>query len=112
MLDSKGRLFGKINVLDFLVLLFIVCLLPIIPFGIKIYQQQKTIHTVPMVAMTKVDYDKIIHLYEIQLSQHRTEYEAKLEARRIEYEAEAKERQRLEAWQKRLFKEHERLRRF
>ncbi|MFA5410278.1 MAG: DUF4330 domain-containing protein [Candidatus Omnitrophota bacterium] len=35
IIDEKGRLFGKINVIDFLVILFLLCLMPIFYFGCK-----------------------------------------------------------------------------
>ena len=36
LIDEKGRLFGKINVIDFLVVLFLLCLMPMFYFGYKI----------------------------------------------------------------------------
>lgn len=36
IIDRKGRLFGKINVIDFLVILLLVCILPVFYFGYKI----------------------------------------------------------------------------
>ncbi|MDP1853080.1 MAG: DUF4330 family protein [Candidatus Omnitrophota bacterium] len=36
-IDEKGRLFGKINVIDFLVLFFLFCLVPMVYFGYKIF---------------------------------------------------------------------------
>jgi len=35
-IDEKGRIFGKINVIDFLVILFLLCLMPAFYFGYKI----------------------------------------------------------------------------
>lgn len=36
IVDEKGRFFGKINVIDFLVILFLLCILPAFYFGYKI----------------------------------------------------------------------------
>ena len=36
IIDEKGRLFGKINIVDFLVILFLVCIMPAFYFGYKI----------------------------------------------------------------------------
>jgi len=42
IIDEKGRLFGKINVIDFLVILFFICLTPMFYFGYKIiYKNQQ-----------------------------------------------------------------------
>ncbi len=35
-IDEKGRLFGKINVIDFLIILFFLCILPVFYFGYHI----------------------------------------------------------------------------
>jgi len=36
IIDDKGRIFGKINVIDFLVILFLLCIMPMFYFGYKI----------------------------------------------------------------------------
>ena len=36
IIDERGRLFGKINVIDFLIVLFLFCLMPMFYFGYKI----------------------------------------------------------------------------
>ena len=36
ILDSNGRIFGKINLIDFMVIIFVVCLTPVFYFGYKI----------------------------------------------------------------------------
>lgn len=41
IIDDKGRLFGKINVIDFLALLFLLCLTPMFYFGYKLYVGNK-----------------------------------------------------------------------
>ena len=40
IIDEKGKLFGKINVIDFLVLLFFLCLTPMFYFGYKIFNKK------------------------------------------------------------------------
>jgi len=40
IIDEKGRLFGKINVIDFLVILFLFCLVPMFYFGYKIFTKE------------------------------------------------------------------------
>lgn len=37
IIDEKGRLFGKINIIDFLVIVFFVCLSPMFYYGYKIF---------------------------------------------------------------------------
>ena len=37
IIDEKGRLFGKINVIDFLVILFLISLTPMFYYGYKIF---------------------------------------------------------------------------
>lgn len=39
IIDEKGRLFGKINIIDFLALLFLLCVLPLFYFGYKIFRK-------------------------------------------------------------------------
>lgn len=41
VIDNKGRLFGKINILDFLVLVFLICLAPLTYFGVEIYNYEQ-----------------------------------------------------------------------
>lgn len=41
IIDEKGRVFGKINVIDFLVVLFLVFLTPMFYFGYKILSTKK-----------------------------------------------------------------------
>lgn len=37
LIDEKGRLFGKVNIIDFLALLFILSLVPMVYFGYRIF---------------------------------------------------------------------------
>ncbi len=41
IIDGKGRLFGKINVIDFLAILFLLCLMRMFYFGYKLYVGNK-----------------------------------------------------------------------
>ncbi|MBC8488612.1 MAG: DUF4330 family protein [Bacteroidetes bacterium] len=43
LMDEKGRLFGKINIIDFLVLLFLLSLTPMFYFGWKIYTKSQVV---------------------------------------------------------------------
>lgn len=36
IIDEKGRIFGKVNIIDFLVIVFLFCLMPMLYFGYKI----------------------------------------------------------------------------
>ena len=40
IIDEKGRLFGKVNIIDFLVLLFIFFLVPMFYFGYKLFSKK------------------------------------------------------------------------
>ena len=40
IIDEKGKLFGKINVIDFLVILFLIFLTPMFYFGYKIFNKK------------------------------------------------------------------------
>lgn len=42
IIDEKGRLFGRINIIDFIVLLFLFSLLPLGYYGYKLYNERKT----------------------------------------------------------------------
>ena len=40
IIDEKGRFFGKVNVIDFLVILFLFCILPAFYYGYKILSKK------------------------------------------------------------------------
>jgi hypothetical protein len=40
VIDDKGRLFGKINIIDFTVILFLLCILPMFYFGYRIFTKR------------------------------------------------------------------------
>lgn len=42
IIDEKGRLFGKVNIIDFLVILFLISLTPIFYFAYKILNKTRT----------------------------------------------------------------------
>ena len=42
-IDEKGRLFEKINVIDFLVFFFLFCLIPMVYFGYKIFTKKEVV---------------------------------------------------------------------
>ncbi len=46
IIDEKGRLFGKINVIDFMVILFLICLTPMFYFGYKLFKKSVVISEV------------------------------------------------------------------
>ncbi len=54
IIDEKGRLFGKINFVDFLVILLLVCLVPMFYFGYKIMTKNPTV-----VELTKGEFIEI-----------------------------------------------------
>lgn len=39
IIDDKGRLFGKINVIDFLAILFLLCIIPVAYLGYKVFKR-------------------------------------------------------------------------
>lgn len=43
IIDEKGKIFGKINVIDFLVILFLLVLMPVFYFGYKILTKRPTV---------------------------------------------------------------------
>ena len=46
IIDEKGRLFGKINIIDFLVISFLLCLIPMFYFGVKIFTKKPSMAAV------------------------------------------------------------------
>ncbi len=42
LIDTKGRLFGKVNIIDFIVLLFLIGLIPMLYYGYKLAKVPKT----------------------------------------------------------------------
>ena len=61
IIDDKGRLFGKINIIDALVILFVLCLMPMFYFGYKIFNRAQPKEEEEMVTITKAEYDKLIN---------------------------------------------------
>ena len=56
ILDEKGRLFGKINVIDFLVILFLFCLFPLFYFGYKVFTKNPIITEEKELIQTEINY--------------------------------------------------------
>ena len=56
IIDEKGRLFGKINVIDFLVILFLLCLLPLFYFGYKVFTKNPRMTEEKELIQTEIDY--------------------------------------------------------
>ena len=46
IIDENGRLFGKINVIDFLVILFLFCFTPMLYFGYKLFYRPVVFSTI------------------------------------------------------------------
>ena len=91
MLDDKGRLniFGwRVNIIDFLVLVFLICLMPMFWFGYKIM-------TRPVPVKVKVEAEPPTITFD-----------------KAEYEEYTRKVRRLEAQRDALLKEHKRLRKY
>ncbi len=59
LIDERGRLFGKINVIDFIVLLFVLCLTPSLWFGYKIMTREVEVEIKPpTITLDKVEYEQ------------------------------------------------------
>jgi hypothetical protein len=54
IIDEKGKLFGKINVLDFLAILFLIYLTPVFYFGYKIFIKKQATPAVTAVPIEPV----------------------------------------------------------
>lgn len=55
IIDEKGRVFGKINIIDFMVILFLVFLTPMFYFGYKILNAKKNVVVVEHKRMIQVE---------------------------------------------------------
>ena len=63
IIDDKGRLFGKINVIDFLALVFLIALIPMFYSGYKIFNH-KVPAIIPVIEkIEKSEYDKLLSNY-------------------------------------------------
>lgn len=60
IIDKQGRLFGKINLIDFLVVLFILYLVPTFYFGYKLFNKHKKVEVskkeTPTIVPSKIAY--------------------------------------------------------
>ena len=59
IIDEKGRLLGKINVIDFLVVIFFLSLIPMFYFGYKIVNQKPTVPVTENVEVQKKEFIEI-----------------------------------------------------
>ena len=60
IIDEKGRLFGKINVIDFMVVLFLLSLTPMFYFGYKIFNKKPALPPPPAPATVESVPKKVI----------------------------------------------------
>lgn len=56
IVDDKGRIFSKVNIIDFLVLLFVLCLMPAFYFGYKIMTKPTP---TPTIIVDKAEYEEL-----------------------------------------------------
>lgn len=56
IIDEKGRLFGKINLIDFMVIVFFLCLTPMFWFGYKIFTKAPTLPSAKFYSISKEEY--------------------------------------------------------
>ena len=57
IIDEKGRLFGKINVIDFSVILFLFCFTPMFYFGYKLFNKKTSIPEVQKEFFIEIEID-------------------------------------------------------
>ena len=71
IIDEKGRLFGKINIIDFLVILFLFCIIPVFYFGYRIFSiklEAPAITKLPTVA--SIDCYCVAHNLTPEIAEH------------------------------------------
>lgn len=93
IINDRGMIFGKINIIDFLVLLFILCLMPMFYFGYKILTKP------PLPPPTTITLDK-------------AEYEQRQSEQKAKYKKKVAECEKLKSQRDNLLKEHKRLKRY
>ena len=89
IIDKEGRLFGRINVIDFIVLLFILGLMPMFYYGYRIF--------------------KLPHLAPINWEQRYNEKVKEYEKKVKEYDEEIAKKEKVF---EEVFKEHPRLKKY
>ena len=57
IIDEKGRLFGKVNVIDSLVILFLLCILPAFYFGYKILTKKSVVVETSKIEFVEIETD-------------------------------------------------------
>ena len=100
IMDDKGRLFGKLNIIDFLVLIFLLSLTPMFYFGYKIYTRPKP-ELEPVLMIEQSKYDELKEKCSKDLVETRTLREKELQ-----------EKIRLQQKIEVFLKEHKRARRY
>lgn len=107
LIDDKGyiHIFNlKINIIDFLVLVFILCLMPMFYFGYKIMMKPIPASP-PTITLDKAEYEQM-------QAEQKARYESG-EIKLIRQRDDAlKERNRLRSQRDNLLKEHKRLRKY
>ena len=59
LIDNKGRIFGKWNIIDVIVVLFILAIMPMFYYGFKIMSKKpKVIEKPPTITLDKAEYEK------------------------------------------------------
>lgn len=104
-IDKKGRLFGKINVIDFLVLVFILCLMPVFYFGYKIIDKPLPPPPPPTITLNKKEYEE-------RQQQHKQALEKLTQQYRQDIEKLTRELAEVGTQKKNLLKEHKRLKKY
>lgn len=62
VIDEQGRLFGKINVIDCLIILFLFCIIPVFYFGYKIFTKKfKAPDIIEMPTLASIDCYCVAH---------------------------------------------------
>ena len=70
--SNNGMMFGnRINIIDFLVFLFILCLLPIFFFSWKIITKPKVIEKPPTIQLDKAEYERVQNQIKDFLKEHK-----------------------------------------
>ena len=73
IIDDQGRLFGKVNIIDLIVLIFFLSLTPMFYFGWKIYQKPPP--TPPQKCMLLSEYEKLVCMPKINYENNNKEYQ-------------------------------------
>ncbi len=62
LIDDKGRLFGKWNIIDVLVIMFLLCTMPMFYYGYKIFTRSglttELPELLPTITLDKIEYER------------------------------------------------------